>query len=96
MIFLVKMGAVVHVGNCNKCFKVNRLISFFFYLYYSGIFLLMFFLMFHYIDIILGDNTISLIVTFILYMVLEIVTALIIPLQKTKCKDKGENKGGKS
>ncbi len=88
MIFLIKMGKIVNLEDCNKCFRVNKLISFFFYLYYSGLFLLVYFLMFHYIDVMVGNNTISLILSFLLYLVLEIGVVLIIPLKKIDCPEK--------
>lgn len=87
MIFLIKVGQTVKKDSSDNCYRVNKLISFFFHLYYSGLFLFVFFLIFHYVDLVLGNNVVSLIVAFILYITLEILIAMIVPLQKMKCTE---------
>jgi hypothetical protein len=88
MVFLIKVGEIVNDRNCNTCYRVNKLISFFFHLYYSGLFLFVLLLMFHYIDLVVKHNVLSLILTFTLYIFLEIFIALIIPLKKVQCEKK--------
>ena len=86
MIFLIKVGEKIE---CNKihCYRVYKLIDFFFSLYYSGAFLFVIFIIFHYIDTLLENSIISLVVSLILYMALEIATALIVPMKRVDCDE---------
>jgi len=85
MIFLIKLGKKITINNDKKCYQVHKLISFIFHLYYSGIFLFVFFLIFHHIDILIKDNNIAILLSFILYMILEIIVTLILPLKQVNC-----------
>ena len=83
-IFSVKTGKVIEFKN--KCYQVPKLIALFFDLYYGGALIAPMFLLWIAVDrYIIHDFYISIGLTIIIYLILEFILYMIIPIRETKC-----------
>jgi len=85
LIFKVKIGKVVRKGN--DCYQVSKWIRWFFKLYYyGGIFSYVIFIIWVFIVEYISNNIyIISLLTMIIYLVLEFLLSLSIPIYKIKC-----------
>lgn len=91
-IFLIKCGKIIKCHKCNTCYKTNRSLSLLFNFYYGGgIFLVLLFFIFHYLDKLLFNTTISIIISITIYIVIEYLSFYFLPLKEYKCEKDNKN-----
>lgn len=86
--FRLKIGKIIQCKECKKCYKTNKYIGNIFYFYYSAVlFLIPIFLLYHYIDIWLGDDNdlYAFILSIFIYLLFEYLITFIIPVKETEC-----------
>ena len=81
--FFIKTGKVIEIDN--KCFQVPKWISTIFYIYYSGVIFISFFILFTIVDIYIKNLFLSFIASLILYYIIEVIIFLFIPLKDKPC-----------
>ena len=85
-IFTIKLGKSIKDTHTKECYRVPKIISSFFHIYYyGGAIALVIIFIFLLLPNIFDSILITFIITLLIYMLFEVLVLLVLPLKKIKC-----------